>query len=91
MTKEEAFAIFNELGLGNKDSITQKDFVWLLRRSPHLEDKLGRKKIKAEELAAFFSNAFFSDVLSLLVLLVLLRHFWRDAHLIRFCTPNALD
>ena len=83
MTREEALAIFKELGLGNKDSITQKDFVWLLRRSPHLEDKLGRKKIKAEELAAFFSNAFFPDVISLLVLLVLFRHFWR------VCPPDT--
>lgn len=56
LEKQEALDIFNELGLGKNDSITQADFVKLLQRSPHLEEKLGRKKIKAEELAAFFSD-----------------------------------
>jgi Ca2+-binding EF-hand superfamily protein len=56
MSKQEALEIFNELGLGENDSITQAEFVKLLQRSPYLEDKLGRKKIKAEELAAFFSD-----------------------------------
>lgn len=56
MSKQEALEIFNELGLGENDSITQAEFVKLLQRSPYLQDKLGRKKIKAEELAAFFSD-----------------------------------
>jgi WD40 repeat protein len=56
MSKQEALEIFNELGLGENDSITQAEFVKLLQRSQYLEDKLGRKKIKAEELAAFFSD-----------------------------------
>jgi hypothetical protein len=56
MTKEEALNIFNELGLSNNESMTMADFVWHLQRNRILEDKLGGKRIKPEELAAFFSN-----------------------------------
>ena len=63
MTKDEALEIFKELGLGRNESMTYSDFVWLLRRNPHLEEKLGRKNIKAHEIAAFFSN-FLSCILN---------------------------
>jgi WD40 repeat protein len=56
MTKEEALNIFNELGLSNNESMTMADFVWHLQKNRILEDKLGGKRIKPEELAAFFSN-----------------------------------
>jgi hypothetical protein len=56
MTKEEALSIFKELGISKNESMTQREFVWLLRRSPHLEEKLGSKQMKPEELAAFFSK-----------------------------------
>jgi hypothetical protein len=55
MTKEEATRIFDELGVSKNGSLTHSELVWLLRRSPHLEEKLGSKQIKPEELAAFFS------------------------------------
>ena len=56
MTREEAMDIFKELGLSKNDAMTHAEFAWLLRKNPKLEEKLGRKRLKPHELAAFYSD-----------------------------------
>jgi hypothetical protein len=61
ISKAEALRFFEEIGLRPGESLSHEELTWHLRRQPALAARLGQKRVRADELAAFFADMGLDD------------------------------